>query len=48
MAYIYGKWLLESEFAAGVGPDINRIDSRFNPASDQSVLDILIPIRKKE
>lgn len=48
MAYIYGKWMPESEYSEGIGPDLQRIDSRFKPASDQSVLDLLIPIRKKE
>lgn len=45
VAYIYGKWLPCSDYERTDGPDIQRIDQRFIPSSDQSVLDIYIPVK---
>lgn len=44
MAYIYGKWFPESEYAERPGPDFNRFDQRFDPESDASVCEIYVPI----
>lgn len=47
IGYIYGKWLPAGEYESGDGPDIERCDERFNPMSDDSVLEIFIPVRKR-
>jgi AraC family transcriptional regulator len=47
MGYIYGKWLASGEAERAAGPDIERIDSRFNPHGADSVLEIFIPVRVK-
>ncbi|WP_369426428.1 GyrI-like domain-containing protein [Pelagicoccus sp. SDUM812002] len=46
MAYIYGKWFPESKRLEANGPDLERYDNRFDPESEQSVLEILIPISR--
>ena len=45
--YIYAKWLPESDFERAAGPDIERCDSRFNPTSDDSVMEMFIPVQTK-
>lgn len=43
--YIYGKWLPESGFVSGQGPDVERMDDRFDAASETSVFEILVPVK---
>lgn len=47
MGYIYAQWLPNGDYESGDGPDIERCDERFNPMSEDSVLEIFIPVRKK-
>jgi len=45
MSYIYGSWLPNSGHEPAQAPDLELYDERFDPASDTSEMDILIPIR---
>jgi AraC family transcriptional regulator len=45
MGFIYGKWFSESEYDRGTGPDLERMDARFNPVSAESILEIFIPLK---
>ncbi len=45
MGYIYGVWLPKSGYERGPGPDVELYDERFDPQSDTSEMDILIPVR---
>ena len=47
MAYIYGQWFPSSEFVGAEGPDFVRIDQRFKPGSDGSLMEILVPVAKR-
>lgn len=47
MAFIYGKWFPSSDFEGATGPDFVRIDQRFKPDSDRSLLEILVPVAKR-
>jgi AraC family transcriptional regulator len=44
MGFIYGKWFPGSSYNRGPGPDLERMDGRFNPTSEDSVLEIFIPV----
>lgn len=46
VSYIYGKWLPASSYESGPGPDLERYDSSFKPDSDDSILEIFVPIRR--
>lgn len=48
MAGIYGKWFPESGYEPGNGPDLERYDEHFDPTSDASALEILIPVAERE
>ncbi len=48
MEYIYGSWLPGAPYERAAGPDLELYDERFDPASDTSEMDILIPIRYDE
>lgn len=43
---IYSQWLPASGFSRGVGPDVERYDSRFHPTRNDSVVEISIPVRR--
>jgi AraC family transcriptional regulator len=45
MSYIYGKWFGDSDYDRGRGPDLERMDPRFNPQGAESILEIFIPVR---
>lgn len=47
MAYIYGKWFPSSDYEGAPGPDFVRIDKRFKPDSDRSLLEVLVPVAKR-
>jgi AraC family transcriptional regulator len=46
MNYIYGSWLPGSEYERANGniPDLEWYDERFSPESDESELDLYIPL----
>lgn len=44
MSYIYAKWFPDSDFIEGEGPVFQRIDARFKPHSEKSVLDVFVPV----
>lgn len=44
MRFIHEEWLPGSGYALAPGPDIERYDRRFDPASDASHLEIFIPV----
>ncbi|BET66856.1 AraC family transcriptional regulator [Opitutales bacterium ASA1] len=44
MGFIYGQWLPEGDYQRAEGPDMERYDGRFDPASDASVLEIFVPV----
>lgn len=44
MAYIYQKWIPNHRAEHAFSPDIERYDHRFDPFSDDSFMDIFIPI----
>lgn len=45
--HIYGHWLPHSDYECGEGNEIEWYDERFNPESDDSVMEIYIPVKKK-
>jgi len=45
---IYAQWLPDSAYERGTGPDIERCDSRFNPISDDSLMEFFIPVTLKK
>lgn len=46
MGYIYGKWFPTSQYKQAPGPDFERYDHRFDPSSDESQLEIYVPIEQ--
>lgn len=44
MHHIYQTWLPGSGYERANGPDIEQMDTRFDPMSDNSVLEIFIPV----
>lgn len=44
MGFIYGRWLATGDYQRAAGPDIERYDHRFNPTSDESLLEIYLPV----
>ncbi|MEL6177770.1 MAG: AraC family transcriptional regulator [Myxococcota bacterium] len=44
--FIWGTWLPRSEYELGTGPDFEYYDERFHPGSDDSEVDIYVPIRR--
>ncbi len=45
MKFIHGVWLPQSGMSRRDAPEIEVYDERFNPNSDQSEFDILLPVR---
>jgi len=43
--YIYGTYFFKSEFELENAPDFELYDSRFNPNSERSEIDIYIPVK---
>ncbi|MFO1452030.1 MAG: GyrI-like domain-containing protein [Opitutaceae bacterium] len=46
MGFIYGSWLSSGDYQRTEGPDIERYDHTFNPTSDESVLEIFVPVTR--
>jgi AraC family transcriptional regulator len=46
MDHIYATWLPQSGYASGAGPDLERYTADFDPASEDSTLEIYIPVRR--
>lgn len=42
--YIYGRWLPDSGYMAGEGPEFEYYDSRFDPSTNSGEIDLYIPI----
>lgn len=47
MRFIHQTWMSDSGYVRASGPDIERYDHRFDPQSDDSHLEIFIPVRKQ-
>lgn len=45
--YIYGTWLPNSDYVSGGDYDFELYDARFKPGSDQSELDIYLPVKAR-
>lgn len=45
MSYIYAKWFPESGYSDASGPVYQRIDQRFIPDSNESLLEIFVPVK---
>lgn len=48
MGFIYGKWLPTGAYDRVPGPDLERYDARFDPMSDESVLEIFVPVQARK
>jgi AraC family transcriptional regulator len=46
--FIYGQWLRSGKYDRAKGPDLERMDGRFEPMSDESVLEIFVPVKARK
>ena len=44
-AYIFGEWLPQSDYESTGTPDFERYDERFNPTTDDGLIEIWVPVK---